>query len=127
MSKVVLDASALLALLNDERGASSVRELLPDAWISAVNLAEVVTRLSLLGMPEEQIREALTLLGLNVEPFDEEQAFRTGLFVAKTHSLGLSLGDRACLALASATGATAVTADRVWKDLDLGVKIQLLR
>lgn len=127
MSKVVLDASALLALLNDERGAGSVQELLPDALISAVNMAEVVTRLSLLGMPEEQIHEALSSLGLNVEPFEEEQAFRAGLFAAKTHSLGLSLGDRACLALASATGAMAVTADRAWKNLDLGVKIQLLR
>jgi ribonuclease VapC len=127
VSKVALDASALLALLNDETGADLVRELLPDALISSVNLAEVVTRLSLLGMPEDQIREVLTLLALNIEPFDEEQAFRTGLFVAKTHSLGLSLGDRACLALASATGGTAVTADRAWRTLDLGVKIQLLR
>jgi PIN domain nuclease of toxin-antitoxin system len=127
VSKIVLDASALLALLNDETGADLVRELLPDALISTVNLAEVVTRLSLLGMPEDQIREVLTLLALNIEPFDEEQAFRTGLFVAKTHSLGLSLGDRACLALARATGGTAVTADRAWRALDLGVKIQLLR
>jgi ribonuclease VapC len=127
VSKVVLDASALLALLNDETGTDLVRELLPDALISTVNLAEVVTRLSLLGMPGDQIREVLTLLGLNIEPFDEEQAFRTGLFVSQTHSVGLSLGDRACLALASATGGTAVTADRAWKDLDIGVKIQLLR
>ncbi|MBN1450293.1 MAG: type II toxin-antitoxin system VapC family toxin [Anaerolineales bacterium] len=127
MSNVVLDASALLTLLNDETGADKVRELLPDASISAVNLAEVVTRLSLIGMPGEQIREVLTLLGLDIMPFDEEQAFLTGLFAAQTHSLGLSLGDRACLALASVTGATAVTADRAWKELDLGVKIQLVR
>ena len=127
MSRVVLDASALLALLNDEKGADKVRELLPDALISTVNLAEVVTCLSLLGMPAEQTREILTLLGLEIVPFDEEQAFLTGLLVAKTHSLGLSLGDRACLALASVTSATAVTADRVWKELKLGVKIQLVR
>jgi PIN domain nuclease of toxin-antitoxin system len=69
VSKVVLDASALLALLNDETGTDLVRELLPDALISTVNLAEVVTRLSLLGMPGDQIREVLTLLGLNIEPF----------------------------------------------------------
>ncbi len=127
MSKVVLDASALLALLNDETGADLVRELLPDALISAVNLAEVVTRLSLLGMPEEQVHEILSLLGLNVEPFDEEQAFRAGLLAAQTHSLGLSLGDRACLALASATDATAVSADRAWGDLELELKIKLVR
>ncbi len=127
MSKVVLDASALLALLNDETGAEIVKGSLPDALISTVNLAEVVTRLSLIGMPGEQIREILTLLGLGIVPFDEEQAFLAGLFAARTHSLGLSLGDRACLALASATGSTAVTADRVWKNLKLGVEIQLVR
>ena len=127
MSKVVLDASALLALLNSETGADKVRELLPDALISTVNLAEVTTRLSLLGMPGEQIREVLTLLGLDVIPFDEEQAFLAGSFAAQTHALGLSLGDRACLSLASVTGVTAVTADRVWKGLKLGVKIQLVR
>lgn len=127
MSKVVLDASALLALLNNEKGADLVRELLPEAVISTVNLAEVVTRLSLLGMPDEQIRTTLSLLGLRVEPFDEEQAFHAGLLSAQMHSLGLSLGDRACLTLASVTEATVVTADRVWSDLDLGMKIQLLR
>ena len=127
MSKVVLDASALLALLNNETGADRVRELLPDAMISTVNLAEVVTRLSLLGMPEEQVREVLSLLGLGIIAFDEEQAFLTGLFAAQTHSLGLSLGDRACLALASVTSATAITADRGWKDLNLGVSIRLVR
>jgi ribonuclease VapC len=127
VSKVVLDASALLAILNDEKGADEVRELLPDALISTVNLAEVTTRLSLIGMPGEQIREVLTLLGLEIIPFDEEQAFLAGLFAAKIHSLGLSLGDRACLALASVTSTTAVTANRVWKELKLGVKIQLVR
>lgn len=127
MSKFVLDASALLALLNNERGADLVKELLPDAMISAVNLAEVVTRLALLGMPGEQIRDTLALLGLNIEPFQEEQAFCAGMLAAQTHSLGLSLGDRACLTLANVTGATAVTADHIWNDLNIGVKIQLLR
>jgi len=127
VSKVALDASALLALLNDEEGADKVKELLPDALISTVNLAEVSTRLSLLGMPGEQIREVLTLLGLDIVPFDKEQAFLAGLFAEKTHSLGLSLGDRACLALASLTSVPAVTADRVWKKLKLGVKILLVR
>jgi PIN domain nuclease of toxin-antitoxin system len=127
VSKVVLDASALLALLNNETGASTVRELLPDAMISTVNLVEVVTRFSLLGMPEEQIRDVINLLGLAIISFDEEQAFLAGLFAAQTHSLGLSLGDRVCLALARVIGATAITADRVWNNLNLGVRIQLIR
>lgn len=127
MSDTILDASALLALLNAEKGADLVQELLPQAVISTVNLAEVVTRLSILGMPEGEIREALSMLGLEIIPFDEEQAFRAGLLAAQTQPLGLSLGDRACLALALTTNATALTADRVWQDLEIGVKLKLIR
>jgi ribonuclease VapC len=127
MSKVVLDASALLALLNAEKGAEVVQGLLPDAIISTVNLAEVVTRLSSAGMPDDEIREILSLLGLEIRSFDEEQAFLTGLLALQTHSLGLSLGDRACLALARVTGAPAVTADRAWVGLDIGVTMNVIR
>lgn len=127
MSDYVLDASALLALLNAEEGSDLVQGFLPQSVISAVNLAEVVTRLSILGMPEDEVRNALTVLGLKSIPFDEEQAFRTGLLSAYTQPLGLSLGDRACLALALTTHAVALTADRVWRDLDIGVVIKLIR
>lgn len=127
MSDVVLDASALLALLNAEKGAQLVEDLLPQSVTSAVNLAEVATRLSVVGMPENEIREALMLLGLETIPFDQEQAFQAGLLYPHTASLGLSLGDRACLALANGTAATAVTADRAWKNLDIEVQIQLIR
>jgi PIN domain nuclease of toxin-antitoxin system len=92
-----------------------------------VNLAKVVTRLSSLGMPEVEIHEALTVLGLEIIPFDEEQAFRAGLLSAYTQPFGLSLGDRACLALALTTHAIALTADRGWKKLDIGVEINLIR
>lgn len=127
MSDVVLDASALLALINAEEGAHLVQDLLPQSIISAVNLAEVVTRLSVVGMPENEIRESLILLGLETIPFDEEQAFEAGLLYPKTAPLGLSLGDRACLALAKRTTAAAVTADRAWDNLDLEVEIKLIR
>jgi PIN domain nuclease of toxin-antitoxin system len=127
VSNYVLDASALLSLLNSEDGSDLVLGFLPDSVISTVNLAEVVTRLSILSMPEGEVREALTLLGLEIIPFDEEQAFRAGLLSAYTQPLGLSLGDRACLALALTTQSTALTADRVWKDLDIGVAIKLIR
>ena len=127
MSNYVLDASALLALLNAEDGSDLVSDSLPNSVISPVNLAEVVTRLSILGMPEGEVREAVTLLGLEIIPFDEEQAFRAGLLSVYTQPLGLSLGDRACLALALTTHAAALTADRVWKDLDIGVAIKLIR
>ncbi|MCX6038171.1 MAG: type II toxin-antitoxin system VapC family toxin [Chloroflexi bacterium] len=127
VSNYVLDASALLSLLNSEDGSDLVLVFLPHSVISTVNLAEVVTRLSILGMPEGENREALTLLGLEIIPFDEEQAFRAGLLSAYTQPLGLSLGDRACLALALTTQSIALTADRVWKDLDIGVAISLIR
>jgi len=123
----VLDAPALLALLNAEEGTELVQELLPQAVISTVNLAEVVARLSTLGMPEGEIREALTVLGLEAIPFDEEQAFRAGLLAMHTQSLGLSLGDRARLALAQTAAKTVLTADRVWRKLDIGVNIKLVR
>ncbi|MEJ2265108.1 MAG: type II toxin-antitoxin system VapC family toxin [Anaerolineales bacterium] len=127
MSEHVLDASALLALLNAEKGAHLVQELLPQAVISTVNLAEVVTRLTAIGMSETEIRETLALLGLETIPFDEEQAYQAGLLYPTTHPLGLSLGDRACLALAKTTGTTAITADRAWGDLDAGIGINLIR
>jgi PIN domain nuclease of toxin-antitoxin system len=127
VSDYVLDASALLALLNAEKGAELVQDVLPRSVISAVNLAEVVTRLVGVGMPENEIQEALSLLGLKIIPFEEEEAFQSGFLYANTQRFGLSLGDRACLALAKMRGATAVTADRVWKELDVDVKVKLIR
>jgi len=127
MNNCVLDASALLALINAETGADQVQELLPQAAISTVNLAEVVTRLINMKMPENEMRTTLAGLTLKVLPFDEEQAFLAGILSEATRPLGLSLGDRACLALALTTSATAVTADRAWLDLKIGVNITLIR
>ena len=127
MRKVVLDASALLALLNAEKGANIVQELLPQASISTVNLAEVVTRLSAVDLPDNEIQATHSLFGLETAVFDEEQAFRMGLWYAHTHPFGLSLGDRACLALAEVTDATAVPADVAREGLYSGVRINLIR
>ena len=127
MNDYVLDASALLTLLNAEKGADVVQNLLPRTVISSVNLAEVVTRLSLLDMPENEIHEILDVLGLEIVSFNEEQSFQAGLISKLTQPLGLSLGDRACLSLALTTHKTALTADRIWKELKLGVEIQLVR
>ena len=127
MNDYVLDASALLTLLNAEKGADLVQDLLPRSVISSVNLSEVVTRLTLLDMPENEIHEILDVLGLEIIPFDEEQAFQAGVISRLPQPQGLSLGDRACLALALATRRTAITADRTWKELSLGVEIQLVR
>jgi ribonuclease VapC len=113
-TKYILDASALLALMLGERGADKVHEVLPGAYVSTVNVAEVVSKLQDYGVPEDVIRRSLTELDLDVVQFDMDQAHHAGVLRAVTKSKGLSLGDRACLAAAHQVGAVAVTADREW-------------
>jgi ribonuclease VapC len=127
MNDCVLDASAVLALLNQEPGAGLVQEVLSRAVISTVNLAEVITRLTAKDMPETDIRDVLSLLGLTSVPFDEESAIQSGLLYSATHAAGLSSGDRACLILAKNMNANAFTADRAWQSLDIGVQVRLIR
>jgi PIN domain nuclease of toxin-antitoxin system len=97
------------------------------ALISTVNVAEVVDRLALTGEPEQSIRTVLDWLALELVPFDQEQAIQTGLLRPLTKMAGLSLGDRACIALARQTGLPVVTADRIWASLQLGVTVHLIR
>lgn len=123
----VLDASALLVVLNDEPGAQSVQAALDEARISAVNLSEVVAKLQDRGVPDAEIDEILIDLDLTVAPFDAEQAVRAGKLRTVTRGQGLSLGDRACLALAMSTGAAALTADQAWTKLNLGVRVEQVR
>lgn len=127
VSKVVLDASALLALLNAEPGSQAVAERLSEAALGAVSLSEVVAKLSERGIPENVIRSALDGLGLEIIPFDEAMAYRAGLLRRATRPVGLSLGDRACLALAQQLEAPALTTDQSWKTLRIGVKVRAIR
>ena len=127
MAEVVLDASALLALLNDEPGAEAVVPAIPGSAISAVNLSEVVAKLSNAGMPEAAIRQALQGLQLDVLSFDQEQGYEAGLLRTATRNAGLSLGDRACLSLARRLGVPALTADHTWQQLSLGAVIRVIR
>ena len=127
MSEFVLDASAVLALLNEETGADTVAALLPDSAISAVNLSEAAARLIERGVPKRRIPQVFRMLALPVVPFDEALAYRAAEFRSTTRKRGLSLGDRACLATAEQLGACAVTADRVWTGLRLPVKIRCIR
>jgi PIN domain nuclease of toxin-antitoxin system len=128
MSKVVLDASALLALLNQEPGCQKLTpELLRDGVASTVNLAEVQTKLVREGGdPDEAWELALAPIS-DAEPFTGEQAKVAGTLVSQTRPLGLSLGDRACLALAITLDAPVYTTDKDWKNLKLGVTIHVLR
>ena len=125
----VLDASALLCLLNGENGANRVIDALPRSSISAVNISEVYAKLADAGGSEAKIAHAIGVLHLKVEPFDDEQARVAGMLRPLTKALGLSLGDRACLALARGRSASALTTDRVWTELPevLGISVELLR
>jgi ribonuclease VapC len=114
----VLDASALLALLQGEPGADVVAALLPESFMSAVNLSEVVAKLVDHGMPAYVVHEALDELSIDVHPFDRDAAYAAGELRRVTGRAGLSLGDRACLALAIDLDAAAVTADRAWASID---------
>ena len=128
MSKaVVLDSSALLCLLNGEPGAERVAEALPSAVIGAVNLAEVVTKLRERGLSAEEVEEALGGFNLDVRSFTALQAYATGHLRQATRSQGLSLGDRACLALAVELGAPALTADQAWSKVDAGAAVEVIR
>ncbi|HHV54442.1 MAG TPA: type II toxin-antitoxin system VapC family toxin [Firmicutes bacterium] len=128
MSKWVLDASALLVLLNREPGSDKVEEALAKgASVTAVNLSEVVAKLNDAGMPEQAIRQALGALPMTVVDFDEDLAYRAGLLRQATRGAGLSLGDRACLALAQRTGVAALTADRGWTTLKVNVSVRAVR
>ena len=110
----VLDASAVLAVLGGEPGADIVKAAIFDgATISSVNLCEVAGKLN--------------SLGLDVRDFDMRQALEAGILLGRTRALGLSLGDRACLSLALALGATAVTADHAWEKTGLPIKVRVVR
>jgi len=123
----VLDASALLAWLAQERGADVVGEALPRAVISAVNLSEVLYRGQSLGRNVATLPARLGYLGLRVEPFTAEDAqIATDIFVRDRRRV-LSLTDRCCLATAIRLGLPAVTDDRAWLTLNLGVRIVTFR
>lgn len=127
MNKSVLDASAILALLQEEHGSDAILEHLPGAAVSAVNFSEVVAKLADVGVPEEEIRSALTPLAFDVRPFDEEAAYVCGLLRPRMRAQGLSFGDRACLALGLVLSRPVVTTEQSWKSLRVGVKVIVAR
>ena len=127
MSNIVLDASAMIAFLKDEVGSATVLAAMPDAVISSVNLAEVVTRLIDDGFAFEDVRTAIANTSVDTIGFDYEFAFGAGALREPTRAYGLSLGDRACLALAQRLGIPALTADRQWAHIDIGVEVRLIR
>lgn len=127
MSGVVLDSSALLAFIHGEPGGDVVAAVVGDALMSSVNHAEVVTKLVERTGSLDVARVALGIANVDVVDFDRSQAEHAGLLVKQTRSRGLSLGDRACLALAAREAAPVLTADRIWATLKLDVEVRLIR
>jgi PIN domain nuclease of toxin-antitoxin system len=128
VSSSVLDASALLTVLLAERGAQRTLDAARrGAALGTVNFAETVARMRETGAIEDEIREQIAKFGLEIVPFDEELAYQTGLLRPLTRHLGLSLGDRACLALGLRLGLLVLTADAAWAGLQLGVQIEVVR
>ena len=126
---VVLDTSAILAVINGEPGQDAVIPTLLDAVVCAVNLAEVVGVLAVRGMPADRAYRAATALGFTVIPLDDRRACAAGAMRTLTRSLGLSLGDRCCLALGQQRAATVFTTDSAWSHLpaELGIRIRNIR
>jgi ribonuclease VapC len=128
MTSVVLDASAVLALVRDEPGADKVTPHVGRAAISAVNLQEVIKELSLSGLDATTIRELLDELRLDVRAHDVEAAYAAAGLHAQTKEFGRGLGDRSCLALAIQLGVPALTADREWKRVKVkGLRVDHIR
>ncbi len=127
MSKVVVDASAILALLNQETGSEEVSQFIDKAAISTVNLSEIIAKLADAEIPEEDIRQILSNLNLEVIDFNEEQALKAGMLRPITKSIGLSFGDRACLALGIILNQPVLTTDRLWGSINVGVEVRVVR
>lgn len=124
---IIADASAILALLKQEPFGEFDPGHLFLSTISAVNLSEVLEKLCSGGLSELAAEHAVAALALRVVDFDEPQARLAAYLRARTHRAGLSLGDRACLALGLRFARPVVTADRAWASLQIGVEVILIR
>lgn len=129
MSKLAIDASAILAAILGEPSGDTVFDRMEDALVSTVNIAEVYTYAAINGLPTDAIDAFFAETGIAVVSFDHAQAVLAGRLAQMTRKAGLSLGDRACLALAGHQKADVLTADRPWQQIAdaVGLKITLLR
>lgn len=127
MVRVVLDASAVLALLLGEPGADVVKARLEGAFLSSVNYSEVLARTATLCGSLEEAKLRVDRHDWTILPFDAEQATVVASLLPETKRFGISLADRACLALGLMHGCPVLTADRIWADLDIGVTVELIR
>ncbi|AEJ02256.1 PilT protein domain protein [Nitrosomonas sp. Is79A3] len=123
----ILDASALLAFLQNEPGSDQVEAALPEAVISSVNWAEVVQKSIAAGVNVDGLREDLEALGLRIVPFTAEEAEVAAQLWQQTRQVGLSLGDRACLSVGIRLNTVVLTADQIWTTLSLPIAVHSIR
>jgi ribonuclease VapC len=128
MSSAVLDASVILAILFEERGADKMTdEIMSGAVASTVNLAEVQSKLVKMGHDPNRAWKDALLLESDPEPYTADQAKIAGSLITTTEKYGLSLGDRSCLALAISLKAPVYTTERAWRELKVGIPIHVIR
>lgn len=129
MTIFILDTSALLAHLWKEPGEARIAHLLTTerCLLGATNLAELISKVIERCLPASEVPILVNSLNVEIVPLTQEQAELVGILRQTTRHLGLSLGDRACLALAKTLGGMAITADRPWQALDLGIAIECIR
>jgi len=127
LTTCVLDASALLAALHEEVGSDVVTPLLGDSVMGSVNWSEVIQKSLARGVDVTNLCNDLQALGLMILPFTREDAEIAAALWLDTRKLGLSLADRACLALGKRLKLSVLTADRVWSKVDIGVPVRVIR
>lgn len=129
MTNVILDSSAILTVIQDEPGQEVVLPVLEGALVSTINLAEVATCIARFGVPKDVVHTTIARLPIQPCDFVCDLVPLTGTLIQETRQFGLSLGDRACLALGMMRKVPVLTADRVWKELEhsLNIEVQLIR
>ena len=127
MTRVVLDASALLAVIRREPGFENVKPFLPRALISSVNVCEVIYVAMEKGSTMEAVQWSIRSLPIETIPFDDRQAAVAAALHKPTRRHGISFADRACLVLGLSENLSVVTSDMTWEELDLGVELLRFR